>query len=81
MKENLILPNYEHCILNTITSILKYYKVNTNHKTLPILDPKLEQKYDNIVFIILDGEGKKAKKSTHCGLTKDEMEVPLIVID
>ena len=27
------------------------------------------------------GEGKKAKKSTHCGLTKEEMEVPLIVID
>ena len=81
MKENLILPNYEHCILNTITSILKYYKVNKNHKTLPTLDPKLEQKYANIVFIIFDGEGKKAKKSTHCGLTKDEMEVPLIVID
>ena len=58
MKENLILPNYEHCILNTITSILKYYKVNTNHKTLPILDQKLEQKYDNIVFIILDGMGE-----------------------
>ena len=58
MKENLILPNYEHCILNTITSILKYYKVNTNHKTLPTLDPKLEQKYDNIVFIILDGMGE-----------------------
>ena len=58
MKENLILPNYEHCILNTITSILKYYKVNTNHKTLPTLDQKLEQKYDNIVFIILDGMGE-----------------------
>ena len=25
-------------------------------------------------------EGKKVKKSTHCGLTKEEMEVPLIVI-
>ena len=25
--------------------------------------------------------GKEAKKSTHCGLTKDEMEVPLIVIE
>lgn len=25
-------------------------------------------------------EGKKVKKSTHCGLTKDEMEVPLIII-
>lgn len=25
--------------------------------------------------------GKKDKRSTHCGLTKDEMEVPLIVIE
>jgi len=25
-------------------------------------------------------EGKKVKKSTHCGLTKEEMEVPMIVI-
>ena len=26
-------------------------------------------------------EGKKIKKSTHCGLTREEMEVPLIVIE
>lgn len=26
-------------------------------------------------------EGKKVKKSTHCGLTKEEMEVPLIIIE
>ena len=25
-------------------------------------------------------EGKPVKKSTHCGLTKEEMEVPVIVI-
>ena len=25
-------------------------------------------------------EGKPVKKSTHCGLTKDEMEVPVFVI-
>lgn len=25
-------------------------------------------------------EGKPVKKSTHCGLTKEEMEVPIIVI-
>lgn len=25
-------------------------------------------------------DGKPVKKSTHCGLTKDEMEVPLIII-
>ena len=26
------------------------------------------------------GESKPVKKSTHCGLTKEEMEVPLIII-
>ena len=26
-------------------------------------------------------DGKPVKKSTHCGLTKDEMEVPLIIVD
>ena len=26
-------------------------------------------------------EGKKVKKSTHCGLSKDEMEVPVIVLE
>ena len=25
-------------------------------------------------------DGKPVKKSTHCGLTKEEMEVPVIVI-
>ena len=26
-------------------------------------------------------DGKPVKKSTHCGLTKEEMEVPLIIIE
>ena len=55
---NIIFPNYEHCILNTITSILKYYNVDTEHKSLKILDEKLENKYRNVVFIILDGLGE-----------------------
>ena len=25
--------------------------------------------------------GKEVKKSTHCGLTKDEMEVPVIIVE
>ena len=41
MKDKIILPNYEHCILNTITSILKYYNVDTNHTSLKSLDEKL----------------------------------------
>ena len=56
--ENIILPNYDHSILNTITSILKYYNVETNHKSLEKLDKELQKKYKNVVFIILDGMGE-----------------------
>ena len=58
MNNEIIMPNYEHCILNTITSILKYYKVETNHKSLESLDEILKNKYKNIVFIVLDGLGE-----------------------
>lgn len=54
----LVLPNYEHCILNTITSILKYYNVETNHKSLEKLDKELQKKYKNVIFLILDGMGE-----------------------
>ena len=56
---NLVLPNYNHCILNSITSILKYYNVETNHTSLESLDKILaEKKYRNIVFLLLDGMGE-----------------------
>ena len=52
------LPDYNHSILNLITSILKHYKVETNHKSLEILDKKLTKNYKNVVFIVLDGMGE-----------------------
>lgn len=55
MNNEIVMPNYEHCILNTITSILKYYNVSSKHKSLEKLDEILKNKYRNIVFIILDG--------------------------
>lgn len=62
MKE-IKLPNYNHCILNTITSILKYYNVETNHSSLTSLDEKLNKHYKNIVFIVLDGMGEHILKN------------------
>jgi len=58
MNKNLVMPAYNHCILNTITSILKYYNVETSHKSLEILDKKLSKKYKNVVLIVLDGMGE-----------------------
>ena len=43
MKNKIILPDYEHCILNIITSILKYYNVKTEHKSLECIDKILEK--------------------------------------
>lgn len=57
MKSEIIFPNYEHCILNTITSILKYYNVQTPHSSLEVLDNKLNKKYKNVILVILDGMG------------------------
>jgi hypothetical protein len=58
MKNNIIMPNYEHSILNTITSILKYYGVKSNHNSLESLDKFLETKHRNVVLLILDGMGE-----------------------
>lgn len=55
MDNEIVMPNYEHCILNTITSILKYYNVETKHKSLESLDKVLEKRYKNVVLLILDG--------------------------
>lgn len=62
MKRNIVYPDYENSILNLITSILKYYDVESNHTSLEILDKVLEEKFKNIVLIILDGMGNNLLK-------------------
>lgn len=59
----LVMPNYQKCVLNTITSILKFYNVQTNHASLPSLDEILKRRYRNVVLIILDGMGECLLKS------------------
>jgi len=57
--ENIRYPDYNNSILNIITSILKYYNVETNHSSLKVLDQRLyEKEYKNVVLIILDGLGE-----------------------
>ena len=58
MEKEIKMPDYNNSILNLITSILKKYNVETNHDTLEILDRELENKYKNVVFIVLDGMGE-----------------------
>ena len=59
----LIYPNYNKSILNLITSILKYYNVETNHTSLEVLDEKLAKRYKNVVLIVLDGMGEHILKN------------------
>ena len=48
---NIVFPDYNHSILGTITSILKYYNVETKHKTSEKLDEILnEKKYKNVIL-------------------------------
>lgn len=57
--KDVVLPNYNHCVLSTITSILKYFNVSSNHKSLDSLDNILESnKYENVIFFVLDGMGE-----------------------
>lgn len=58
MKEEIIMPNYDHCILNLITSVLKYYNVETNHSSLNNVDKILQKQYKNVIFLVLDGMGE-----------------------
>ncbi len=58
MRNDIVMPNYDHCVLSTISSILKYYNVQTNYSTLKTLDDRLSRGYKNVVLLILDGMGE-----------------------
>lgn len=61
-NKNVVFPNYDKCILNLITSIIKYYGVETKYNGLVNVDKILENNYENIVFIVLDGVGSNLLK-------------------
>lgn len=57
--KDIVLPDYNHCILGTINSILKYYNDEIKQKTSEKLDKILNEKqYKNVIFLILDGLGE-----------------------
>ncbi|MBR2787078.1 MAG: alkaline phosphatase family protein [Clostridia bacterium] len=60
--EEIKYPDYNNSILNLITSILKFYKVETNHTSLEKLDEVLQKNYKNVVFMVLDGMGEHILK-------------------
>ncbi|MBQ3409173.1 MAG: alkaline phosphatase family protein [Clostridia bacterium] len=57
--ENILMPDYDHCILGITSSILKYYNAESKCRSNTALDKILAKKrYKNIIFFILDGMGE-----------------------
>ena len=56
MNPKTILPNYNECLVNVSSSILKRFNVDDNHKTLKEVDEVIKN-YKKIVFILFDGMG------------------------
>ena len=63
MNKNILMPDYNHSILNLITSILKHYKIETKYNSLKEVDKLLEKQYRNVVLVILDGMGENILKN------------------
>lgn len=61
-QEKIQFPDYNHSILNLITSILNNYGVENGHTSLNTLDTYLQKDYQNVVLIILDGMGDNVLK-------------------
>ena len=57
--KNIFDFDYDNSIVSLSNSILKYYNVQTKHPSLNVLDKILEKKYQNVIFMILDGMGVK----------------------
>ena len=58
MNKDILMPDYNHSILNLITSILKNYGIETKYNSLEKIDKLLKRKYKNVVLVILDGMGE-----------------------
>ena len=60
---NIIIPNYNDCIVNLACTIIKYFDLNYNHNTIEKIDKILEEKQPrNVVVILFDGMGSKLLK-------------------
>lgn len=53
----IVIPDYENCILNTVSSILKHFGAGDGHSSLELLDRILLKDYRNIVLMVFDGMG------------------------
>ena len=60
--KNIVIPDYQNCLMNISTSILRHYGVDTPFATLGILDKELAKGYRNVVVILIDAMGSEILK-------------------
>ena len=60
---NIVKPDYNRSVLSISSSIMKYYNVDSNYKSLKELDDILNKEYRNIVYLIIDGMGAHVLKN------------------
>lgn len=58
-KKIICKPDYNRSILSISSSIMKYYGIKSNYKSLNELDNILKNNYKNVIFLILDCLGTK----------------------
>ena len=56
IKPKIVLPNYNECLVNVSSSILKRFNVKDEHNSLKEVD-EIINNYKKIVFILFDGMG------------------------
>lgn len=60
--KNIIIPDYNHCLMNITTSILKHYHVPTPYSGIETLEKELNKNYRNVVLILVDAMGSEILK-------------------
>lgn len=56
-KHQIMIPNYEHSIINVSATIIKHYGAKSDYKSIPILEDALNMSKKHVVLMLLDGMG------------------------
>ncbi len=60
--KNIVFPDYNKCLMNITTTILKHYNVKTEFTVLQCLEKELNKNYRNVVLILVDAMGSEILK-------------------
>lgn len=58
-NQDLVFPDFKHSIVNLAATMADFLGQPTHHATLPKLAEKLDSRYKNIVYLIIDAMGSK----------------------